>query len=104
GCDVLIGSHCMLSREIEIRTSDSHSVLDRRNLKRLNMPASVTIGDHVWLGLRCIISKGATIPDDTIVGAGAFVNKPFDEPGIVLAGTPAQIVKRNITWQRRRKI
>ena len=103
GCDVLIGANCMLSREIEIRTSDSHSVIDRETLRRLNTPGSVTIGNHVWIGLRAIISKGAAIPDDSIVGAGAFVNKQFEETGIVLAGSPAKIVRRNITWKRERK-
>ena len=57
----------------------------------------------VWLGLRAIVSKGASIPDDSIVGAGAFVNKSFEEPGIVLAGSPAKVVRQNITWKRERK-
>ena len=103
GCDVIIGANCMFSREIEIRTSDSHSVIDRTNLRRLNIPGSVTIGAHVWLGLRAIVSKGASIPDDSIVGAGAFVNKSFEEPGIVLAGSPAKVVRQNITWKRERQ-
>lgn len=103
GCDVLIGANCMLSREIEIRTSDSHSVIDRETLRRLNTPGSVTIGSYVWVGLRAIVSKGAVIPDDSIVGAGAFVNKQFQETGVVLAGCPAKIVRNNITWKRERK-
>ena len=102
-CDVIIGSHCMFSRDIEIRTSDSHSVIAKSDLRRLNKPASVKIGNHVWLGLRCIVNKGAKIPDDSVVGAAAFVNKAFDETGIILAGSPAKIVKRGVTWQRERK-
>lgn len=98
--DVHIGKWCMFSREIEIRTTDAHSVIDRKTGKRLNMPGSITIGDHVWIGVGSIINKGSVIPSDSIVGAMSFVNGAFDEEGVVLAGTPAKIVKRGITWNR----
>ena len=102
-CDVTIGEWCMLSREIEIRTTDAHSVVDRATGRRINAPKSVTIGDHVWIGVGAIINKGAVVPSDSIVGAMAFVNQRFEEQGVVLAGTPATIVKRGITWNRSRK-
>ena len=58
GANVRIGRWCMLSRDIEIRTTDAHSVIDRETGKRLNTPASITIGDHVWVGVGAIINKG----------------------------------------------
>lgn len=103
GCDVRIGRWCMFSREIEIRTTDAHSVIDRETRMRLNKPKSITVGDHVWVGVGAIINKGARIPSDSIVGAMSFVNGKFDESGVVIAGTPAKIVKRGITWDRSRK-
>ncbi|PKA39950.1 hypothetical protein CWR43_30235 [Rhizobium sullae] len=103
GCDVSIGRRCMFSREIEVRTTDAHSVIDRSTGNRLNKPASVAIGDHVWVGLGSIINKGSNIPADSIVGARSFVNGTFEEAGVILAGTPARVVKRNITWNRSRK-
>lgn len=103
GADVIIGRKCMFSREIELRTTDAHSVIDRATGLRINEPASVRIGDHVWVGVGAIINKGSDIPADCIVGAMSFVNRRFDEEGVILAGTPAKIVKRNITWDRRRK-
>ena len=102
-CDVTIGKACMLSRKIEIRTSDAHSVIDRQTHKRLNRAAPVTIGDHVWVGVGSIINKGSTVPTDSIVGAMSFVNEKFTEEGVMLAGTPAKIVKRGITWNRSQK-
>lgn len=103
GCDVRIGKWCMFSREIEIRTTDAHSVIDRKSGKRLNLPASIEIGDHVWVGVGAIINKGARIADDSIVGAMSFVSKSFEESGTVIGGVPAKVLKTGITWSRSRK-
>lgn len=103
GASVRIGRWCMLSRDIEIRTTDAHSVIDRQTGKRLNTPASITIGDHVWVGVGAVINKGASIAADSIVGAMAFVNGVFDEEGVVIVGVPARIAKRGVTWNRSRK-
>lgn len=99
-CDVTIGRWCMFSRGIEVRTSDAHSLIRKRDGRRLNLAAPVVIGDHVWVGVGALISKGTVIPDDCVVGAKSFVNKAFSETGVLLAGMPAAIVKRGITWNR----
>lgn len=101
--DITIGKDCMFSREIVIRTSDAHSVVDAQTGKRLNPAQPVVIGDHVWVGQRVIINKGSVIPSNSIVGATSFVNGSFEEEGIILAGTPARMVKQGITWNREKK-
>jgi acetyltransferase-like isoleucine patch superfamily enzyme len=103
GTDIRIGKWCLLSRSIEIRSTDAHSLIDRETRMRTNPAASVEIGDHVWIGVGVIIAKGAAVPADSVVGARSFVNGRFDEEGVVLAGAPASIVKRGITWHRARK-
>ena len=102
GADVMIGRWCMFSRRIEIRTTDAHAVIDRETGWRVNGAESIQIGDHVWVGVGVIINKGAAIPADSIVGALSFVSRRFDEEGVVLAGAPARIVKRGVTWARTR--
>ena len=42
--------------------------------------------------------KDVTIPPNSIVGADSLVNKSFDRENIIIAGTPAKIVKENINW------
>ncbi|MES2440271.1 MAG: hypothetical protein V4584_14470 [Verrucomicrobiota bacterium] len=101
--DVNIGRWCMFSRKIEIRTSDAHSVVDSKTGDRVNPAQPVIIGDHVWVGLGVVISKGARIPSDSIVGAMSFVNGGFEEEGVILAGAPAKIVRRGVTWNRDRR-
>ncbi|WP_342639136.1 hypothetical protein [Vibrio metschnikovii] len=103
GCNVHIGRWCMFSRDIEIRTTDAHSVVDVSSRKRLNTPESVVIGDHVWVGVGALLSKGTVLANDSIVGAFSFVNTVFTEENIIVAGTPAKLVKRGVTWQRGRK-
>ncbi|WP_442486790.1 acyltransferase [Halomonas litopenaei] len=98
--DVSIGSGCMLSREIEIRASDVHKIYDLDTGERLNKPGPVKIGNDIWIAAKAFVSKGASIPNGCIVGATSFVNKPFDEENVIIAGSPAKIVKRNIRWER----
>lgn len=100
GENVEIGSNCMFSKRIEVRTSDSHSIVDVATGKRINRPGSVKIGSKVWVGFGVVISKGVTIPSSTIIGANSFVNRSFGEENIIIAGAPAKIVKRGVTWQR----
>ncbi|MGB2221186.1 MAG: acyltransferase [Neptunomonas phycophila] len=101
--NITIGNWCMFSRDVEIRTTDAHSVVDVETNKRINIPKSISVGDHVWVGVGCLLSKGSVISSDSIVGAYAFVNGEFPESNVVLAGTPASIVKKGVTWNRGRK-
>lgn len=73
--DVSIGKDCMFSREIEIRSTDVHKIYDLTTGERLNLAKKITIGDHVWVAARVIISKGTIIPNGCVVGAASFVNK-----------------------------
>jgi acetyltransferase-like isoleucine patch superfamily enzyme len=100
GADVTIGADCMLSREIEVRPTDVHKIFDRTTGERLNPPAPTVIGQGVWIAARAFISKGARIPDGSIVGASSFVNRAFDEPNVIIAGTPAKVVRTNVRWER----
>lgn len=60
-------------------------------IKPLTKP--ILIGDRVWVGNRTTVSKGAVIPDDTIVCSNSLVNKDFSqiEPHSLLAGCPAHL-------------
>lgn len=92
-----VGKNCLFSSDIMIRSGDSHSILNIQG-DRINFARNVMICDHVWVGNRAIITKGAVIPENSVVGTGAIVTREFSDQSVVLAGVPAQIVKRNITW------
>lgn len=52
-----------------------------------------TIGDNVYIGPGAILFGGITIADGISIGANATVNKSFITPNVVVAGTPAKVVK-----------
>lgn len=98
--NIFVGEDCMFSRDIKINTSDFHSIIDLETNTRINMPANIHIGNHVWVGHGANINKGALVSDNTVIGAYAVVNKKFTEPNILIAGQPAKIIKTNINWDR----
>ncbi len=101
GKKIKIGSNCLFSSDITIRVGDSHSILDMEG-KRINPSKDVNIGDHVWIGNKTIILKGSEIADDSIVGSGAVVSGKYTDNNVVIAGNPAKIIKRDITWKYER--
>lgn len=100
GMQLSIGADCMISSNVQIRTGDSHSILDE-NGRRTNPAASVVIGNHVWLGEGCKILKGVTVGENSIVATGAIVTKPFPN-NVLVGGSPAKIIKENINWNSKR--
>ncbi len=97
GTSITIGRDCLFSSDIQLRTGDSHSVLDMDG-RRINASEDIWIGDHVWVGTKAFFTKGARVASHCIVGARALVTKAFSEPHCTLAGVPAKIVKREVDW------
>ncbi len=46
-----------------------------------------------WVGANAIILSGVEIGENTVIGAGSVVTKSFPK-GVVVAGNPANIIKR----------
>ena len=101
GTNVIIGSDCLFSSNIMIRTGDSHSIVDS-NGNRTNKSKSVAIGNHVWVCNSVIITKGVSIPNNCIVGSGSVVTKKVSLNNSIIAGNPADVVRTNINWVDKR--
>lgn len=90
---VRLGSRVLMGADVIIYTSnhiwsEKHATYFGQGLD----VASVTIGDDVWLGARCIILPGVSVGDGATVAAGAVVTK--DVPSLaVVGGVPARIIK-----------
>jgi acetyltransferase-like isoleucine patch superfamily enzyme len=94
---IIVGRRCLFSYGIEVRTTDSHSILDVESGVLLNPPESVAIEDNVWLGARSLILKGAVIGQGSVIGAGSIVTKRIDA-GVVAAGQPCRTLRQRIAW------
>ena len=92
-----IGEDCLFSENILIHLSDTHSIFDLEG-NLLNYGGHVEIGDRVWCGRDSKILKKSTILNDCIIGGSSVVTSQFKEPHCIIAGNPAKIVKRGITW------
>lgn len=93
GCDVLI------SWDVLIMDTDFHNIYDRDTLKSYSCEKEIMIGNHVWIGCRSVLLKGCQISDDSIIAANTVVTKSFEEDSVIIAGTPANIMKRNVSWK-----
>ena len=98
---VIIGEDCMFANDIDIRTGDSHSVIDMQTGERLNQAGDVLIGQHVWIAPHTIVLKGVNIGENSIIATGAVVTKS-SEPGVILGGNPAKVIKTGVSWKRER--
>ena len=99
---ITIGDDCMFSNRIQIRTTDSHSIIDE-NGKRINYGADISIGNHVWIGAEAIILKGCVIPDNCMIGARSMVTSSLRaDSNSMIVGSPAKVIKDNINWKRER--
>ena len=100
GSKLLVGCDGMISSYVQVRTGDSHSILDMEG-NRINKAQSVSIGEHCWLGEGCKVLKGVTLEGDDIVSTGAIVTKSFGK-NVLLGGVPAKVLKGNVNWNSTR--
>jgi acetyltransferase-like isoleucine patch superfamily enzyme len=98
---VIIGEDCMFANDIDIRTGDSHSVIDTQTGERLNYAGDVVISRHVWIAPHTVILKGVSIGENSIIATGAVVTKSC-ESGVIMGGNPAKVIKTGISWKRER--
>ena len=100
GTSIHIGKDCLFSHDIFIRTTDSHSIIDS-NHNRINYAHNIIIDNHVWIGMQCLILKGAHIGANSIVGARSIVSSTLQcTNNVIICGSPARIIKNGINWDK----
>lgn len=88
GESTLISMHCAV-------LSSNHAIPVTGTLIR-DVPDELLptkIGRDVWIGANAVILGGVTIGDGAVVAAGAVVTKDV-EPGAVVAGVPARLLRK----------
>jgi maltose O-acetyltransferase len=95
GVEVIIGKDCAVGPRVSIETVN-HNLVWSESEKWGVKPASVKIGDRVWIGSGAIILPGVSIGDDSVIAAGAVVTTSFPEKSVV-GGVPAKLIRENFT-------
>lgn len=85
---ISIGDYTIIGPNVVI-VSANHDLYD----SRLHEKNTVKIGNYSWIGANSTILPGVDLGDHTIVAAGSVVTKSFEKGHVVLAGSPAKIVK-----------
>jgi acetyltransferase-like isoleucine patch superfamily enzyme len=87
---IYIGDYTQTSQNVAI-LSGNHDPYDLRT----QLPARpIRIGKYCLLGMNCVILPQVELGDYTIVGANSVVKDSFPDGFVVIAGSPARVVRR----------
>lgn len=87
---ITIEDEVMIGPRVSI-TSENHPVEPSK--RNTMLPGAVVIGRKAWIGAGATILPGVTVGANSVVAAGALVNRDVP-PNTVVAGVPARILKQ----------
>jgi acetyltransferase-like isoleucine patch superfamily enzyme len=94
---VRIGDDTLIAGDVAIFDNTNHPVSPSRRLAGAGVSPSevapVVIGRNVWIGIGCIVMRGVTIGDNSVVAAGSVVTKSVPANTLV-AGNPAVPIRQ----------
>lgn len=93
---ITIGADCAIGWNVQILDDDQH-LFERRDGSTVRT-SPVVIGDSVWIGSGAMVFKGVRIADGCVVAGGAVVTRSVTEPGSLVAGNPARVVRTGVRW------
>ena len=96
--EITFGNDCLLSWDVLVMDTDEHPLYDKDN-ERINPDKPIIVGNHVWIGCKCVLLKGAEVPNDTVLAAGTLLKSAFAGENQVIGGNPPSILKREVHWE-----
>ena len=123
--EIHFGDDCLLSWDILVMDTDEHPLFNRHETarretrdpnpvpcpeapcpvsnyienQRINPDKPIRVGDHVWIGCKCVLLKGAEVPSNTVLAAGTMLKTTFAGEHQVIGGNPPSILKRDVRWE-----
>lgn len=86
-----IGDYVLLGTNVQLLTPIHPLDADKRKAG-WESAKPIHIHNNVWIGSGAIVLPGVTIGENSVIGAGSVVTKDV-EPGVVVVGNPARVVK-----------
>ena len=97
--EIRFGNDCLVSWDVLVMDSDEHPVYNKDG-ERINEDRPIVVGNHVWIGCKCMLLKGAELPDNTILAAGTALRSAFHGEEQIIGGNPPAILKRDVIWKQ----
>ena len=90
---IVIGDNVNVGANTTIMDTDFHPLeaQARRSDSEPAKTAPVTIEDNVFIGMNCLILKGVTLGQGSVIGAGSVVTKDVP-PNTIVAGNPVRFI------------
>ena len=95
--NISIGKQTWISWDCLIMDTDHHKMF--YNNQFTNPDNDIIIGNNVWICARNSILKGTVIGDYSILGSDSKISSKINSCNVLIAGNPAKIIKKNITWE-----
>jgi acetyltransferase-like isoleucine patch superfamily enzyme len=89
---IIIGKGTYIGPNVGLITSGHNPLNPEEHLEGKD----VRLGEKCWIGMNSVILPGVELGPNTVVGAGAVVNKSFPEGHCIIGGVPARLIK-NLT-------
>lgn len=93
---ITIGDGCAISWNVDIIDYDGHQIKIGGEEKPTYDP--INIMDDVWIGYNSSINKGVTIGEGSVIASNSTVVSDIP-PNTLAAGSPAEVVRENVTWE-----
>lgn len=88
---ISIGAKTIWSFNVTMVTSD-HDLSDY-SLENSERSGPISIGENCWLGAGVVILPKVSLGPNTVVGANSVVTKSFPDGNVIIAGTPARVIR-----------
>lgn len=97
--EITVGKNSTISWECLVMDTDFHSIyyVANNEHRKKNEDAEIHIGNHVWIGCRTSIMKGATIPNGAIIASDSKVSKKLETENAIYANN--QVIRTKIYWK-----
>ncbi len=89
--EISMGDHVLVGEYVSIRDND-HEFQEGLDKEGGFVSAPIRIGDRVWIGRGCCITRGVTIGERCVIGANSVVTKDIP-PRSLAVGAPARVIR-----------
>jgi len=91
---IRIGNGVLVGANTTIVDTDFHPLplSPKQGRQKETQSKAIVIEDNVFIGMNCVILKGVTVGEGSVVGAGSIVAKDIPSHSVA-AGNPAKVIK-----------